>query len=67
MFELSDENNPDEILDNMISENQINDSYDDLTQSVVENLNVDQLKNLLEKEKQKVQDYEEKLKHVLAD
>ena len=67
MFELSDENNLDEIPVNVISENQINDSQDDLTQSVTENLTVDQLENLLEKEKQKVQDCEEKIKHVLAD
>src|SRR3989338_2542095 len=67
MFELSDENNPDEIPVNVISKNQIDDSHDDLTQYVSENLTDDQLENLLEKEKQKVQDYEEKIKHVLAD
>src|SRR3970040_1045051 len=67
MFELSDENNLDEIPVNVISENQLNDSHDDLTQSVAENLTVEQLENLLEKEKQKVQDYEEKIKHILAD
>ena len=67
MFELSDKNNLDEIPVNVISENQINDSHDDLAQSVAENLTVEQLENLLEKEKQKVQDYEEKIKHILAD
>ena len=67
MFELSDENNLDEIPVNVISENQLNDSHNDLTQSVAENLTVEQLENLLEKEKQKVQDYEEKIKHILAD
>ena len=67
MFELSDENNLDEIPVNVISKNQINDSFDDLTQSVTENLTIEQLENLLEKEKQKIQDYEEKIKHVLAD
>lgn len=67
MFELSNENNLDEIPVNVISENQINDSHDDLTQSVAENLTVEQLENLLEKEKQKVQDCEEKIKHILAD
>lgn len=67
MFELSDENNLDEVPVNVISKNQINDSFDDLTQSVAENLTVEQLENLLEKEKQKIQDYEEKIKHVLAD
>ena len=67
MFELSDENNLDEIPVNVISKNQINDSFDDLTQSVTENPTIEQLENLLEKEKQKIQDYEEKIKHVLAD
>ncbi|GBL41579.1 hypothetical protein LBMAG54_12750 [Nitrosopumilaceae archaeon] len=67
MFELSDENNLDEIPVNVISKNQINDSFDDLTQSVTETLTIEQLENLLEKEKQKIQDYEEKIKHVLAD
>ena len=67
MFELSDENNLDEIPVNVISKTQIDDSFDDLTQSVTENLTIEQLENLLEKEKQKIQDYEEKIKHVLAD
>ena len=67
MFELSDENNLDEIPVNVISKNQTNDSYNELAQSVTENLTVNQLENLLEKEKQKVQDYEEKIKYVLAD
>jgi molecular chaperone GrpE len=67
MFELSDKNNPNEIPVNVISENQINDSHDDSTQFVDENLTINQLENLLEKEKQKVQDCEEKIKHVLAD
>ena len=51
MFELSDENNLDEIPINLISENQVDDSTNDLTQSIAENLTVDQLENLLEKEK----------------
>ena len=67
MFELSDENNLDEIPVNVISTNQINGSFDDLTQSITENLTIEQLENLLEKEKQKIHDYEEKIKHVLAD
>lgn len=66
MFELSDENSSDEIPVNVISENQTN-LQDDLAQSVAENLTIDQLKNLLENEKQKTQNYEEKIKHVLAD
>jgi molecular chaperone GrpE len=67
MFELSDENNSDEIPVNVISDNPANDSQDDSAQSTVENLTTDQLENLLEKEKQKVHDYEKKIKHVLAD
>jgi molecular chaperone GrpE len=67
MFELSDENNLDEIPVNVISENHLNDSHDNLPQSVAENLTVEQLENLLEKEKQNVQDCEEKIKHILAD
>jgi len=67
MFELLNENDTNEIPVNVISENQINDSYDESTQSVVENLTLDQLENLLENEKQKVQDYEKKIKQVLAD
>jgi len=73
MFELSDENNLDEIPVNVISKKQISESYDDQTQndnliqSENENQDIVKLENLLEKEKQKVQDYEEKLKHVLAD
>lgn len=67
MYELLDENNSDEIPTNIISENQTNDSFDNLTESVIESLSIDQLENLLEKEKQKVQNYEEKIKYVLAD
>jgi len=75
MFELSDENNPYETPVDVISENQINDSYndpiqhdvDDSIQSDSEDSSIVQLENLLEKEKQKVKDYEEKIKHVLAD
>ena len=67
MFELSDENNLDEIPVNVISENQTNNSPDDSTQSVAENLTIDQLEDLLEKENKKVQDCEEKIKYVLAD
>ena len=46
MFELSDENNLDEIPVNVISTNQINGSFDDLTQSITENLTIEQLENL---------------------
>lgn len=67
MFELSNENNSDEIPVNVISDNQVNDLQEELTQPVAENLTIDQLADLLEKEKQKVQGCEEKIKHVLAD
>lgn len=67
MFELSDENNSNEIPINIISENQTNDLLDKITESTSENLTVNQLEELLKKEKNKVQDYEEKIKHVLAD
>ena len=61
MFELSDENNLDGIPDNVISKNQINDSFDDLTQSVTENLTVEQLENLLEKKNKKYKIMRKKL------
>ena len=67
MFELSDENNSNEIPINVISENQTNDLLDEITESISENLTVNKLEELLKKEKNKVQDYEEKIKHVLAD
>lgn len=67
MFELLDENNPDEVDVKVISNNQTDNFQDDLTQSISEDLTVDQLQTILEKEKQKVQDYEAKIKHVLAD
>ena len=75
MFELSNENNPDEIPVDVLSNDHIDDSDDDLTQHDVDNstqpdsetLLTVQLENLLEKEKQKVKDYEEKIKHILAD
>jgi molecular chaperone GrpE len=62
-----DENNLDEIPNTVISSNKINDLFDDLIQIDPENLTVNELKNLLEKEKQKSQVYEEKIKHVIAD
>ena len=75
MFELSNENNPDEIPVDVLSNDHIDDSDDDLTQHDINNstqpdsdtLLTVQLENLLEKEKQKVKDYEEKIKHILAD
>ena len=72
MFPLSnennlDENNLDKIPNTVISSNKINDLFDDLIQIDPENLTVNELKNLLEKEKQKTEVYEEKIKHILAD
>ena len=72
MFPLSnennlDENNLDQIPNTVISSNKINDQFDDLIQIDTENLTINELKNLLEKEKQKSQVYEEKIKHVIAD
>ena len=72
MFPLSnennlDENNLDQIPNTVISSNKINDQFDDLIQIDTENLTINELKNLLEKEKQKTQVYEEKIKHILAD
>lgn len=67
MVEMSDENNPDEIPVNVISQNKINNLSKDLTETVSDNITVDELQNLLEIEKQKVKDYEDKIKHVLAD
>jgi molecular chaperone GrpE len=62
-----DENNLDKIPNTVISSNKINDLFDDLIQIDTENLTVNKLKNFLEKEKQKTQVYEEKIKHILAD
>lgn len=67
MVEMSDENNPDEVPVNVISKNKINSLSEDLTETVSDNITVDELQNLLEIEKQKVKDYEDKIKHVLAD
>ncbi len=64
MFKLSSENNPDEIPVNIISENQKNDvPSKDLESSQT----MEELAKLLEIEKQKSFEFEEKLKHVLAD
>lgn len=67
MNELSDENNLDEVPVNVISKNKINNLSEDLTQTISDNTTVDELQHLLEIEKQKVKDYEDKIKHVLAD
>ncbi len=64
MFELSNENNSDEIPINVISEKQI-DSEDSPEESPTRS--VEELTKLLDEEKEKVSEYEEKLKHILAD
>ena len=64
MFDLSTENNPDEIPINVVSTNEPN---IDLEESGSSQINFKELTKLLELEKQKVSESEEKLKHVLAD
>ncbi len=66
MFALSTENNSDEIPVNVVSENEpeSNDFLEDLKPAEI---SVEELSKLLESEKQKTSEYEEKLKHVLAD
>ncbi|MFB5609386.1 MAG: nucleotide exchange factor GrpE [Nitrosarchaeum sp.] len=67
MFELSNENNSDEVPVDIISDNKTDEFQNDLIQSDSERMTIAQLENLLEQEKQKVHDYEEKVKHILAD
>jgi len=64
LFDLSAENNPDEIPINVTSTNEPN---IDLEESESSQINFKELTKLLELEKQKVSESEEKLKHVLAD
>ena len=66
MFEMSNENNSDEIPVKIISEDEI-DKNAETIEDDNEGIFVQELKNLLEKEKEKSQDLENKLKHVLAD
>jgi len=61
---LSTENNPDEIPINVVSTNESN---IDLEESESSQINFKELTKLLELEKQKVSESEEKLKHALAD
>ena len=65
MFELSSENNSDEIPINVVSEKQTD--FEDSPQESTSSINVEELTKLLDKEKDKVVEYEEQLKHVLAD
>ena len=63
---MSDENNSDEIPVNVISENKTNIRKETIEDNE-QNISLDEWKILLEKEKEKSQDLENKLKHVLAD
>ena len=66
MFDLSTENNSDEIPINVISENELeSDSSSEKSNSM--EVNSEELSKLLELEKQKTVEYEEKLKLALAD
>ncbi len=66
MFDLSSENNSDEISVDVVSENEpeSDDSSEELKPTEI---SIEELSKLLELEKQKVLEHEEKLKHVLAD
>jgi molecular chaperone GrpE len=63
---MSNENNLDEIPVEVISEDETNTKNESIENND-DNLSFEELKNLLEKEKEKSQDLENKLKHVLAD
>ncbi len=64
MFNLSSENNSDEIPVDVVSENESDDSSEE---SKPTEISVEELSKLLDLEKQKVSEHEEKLKHILAD
>jgi len=66
LFDLSTENNSDEIPVDVISENEP-ESDDHSKESKPNEMNIEELSKLWELEKQTVSEYEEKLKHVLAD
>jgi len=63
-IDLSSENNSDEIPIDLSSENNSDDSSEELKPIEI---NIEELLKLLELEKQKVLEHEEKLKYVLAD
>jgi len=64
--ELASGNNNDEIPVNIISENKVEDD-ESTDNSKFSEISVEELTKLLDLEKQKSSQYEEKLKHVLAD
>ena len=66
LFELSSDTNPDEIPVNVISKNQT-ETDDSYKESEYSQENIEELSKLLNSEKQKVFECEEKLKHALAD
>ena len=66
MFDLSTENNSDEIPVDVVSENKP-ESDDSSEESKPTKISIEELSKLWELEKQTVSEYEEKLKHVLAD
>ena len=66
MFDLSSENNSDEIPVDLSSENN-SESNDSSEESKSTEISIEELSKLLELEKQKVSEHEEELKHVLAD
>ena len=63
---MSNENNSDEISVKVVSEDETNTNNESIKESD-KNISLEELKNLLEKEKEKSQDLENKLKHALAD
>ena len=66
MFDLSSENNSDEIPVDLSSENN-SESNGSSEESKSTEISIEELSKLLELEKQKVSEHEEELKHVLAD
>jgi len=66
LFDLSTENNSDEIPVDLVSENEPK-SDNSSEESEPTEIGIEELSKLLELEKQKVSEHEEKLKHVLAD
>jgi len=66
LFDLSSENDSDEISVGVVSEND-SESDNSSEESKSTEISIEELSKLLELEKQKVLEHEEKLKHVLAD
>ncbi|MDH3340529.1 MAG: nucleotide exchange factor GrpE [Nitrosopumilus sp.] len=62
---MSSNNNSDEVPINVMSEKQTD--FEDLSEESDSSITIEELTKLLDKEKEKTSEYEEKLKHVLAD